>query len=170
MMATNDENLGADAIGTYLLQDIHESKLNSLIENVSTAEFDQLLSDGMSAVRSHQHTTWSVSGSAKELGMDLTELGEQLRLSAEIVQKLDLRLLRVMTLPERLFEMLSDALLVPIEHIRSYVALPPAVPAGIRFLASDGDPSIVLESFEAALLDEDEMSEEDRKFWLGDQC
>jgi hypothetical protein len=102
--------------------------------------------------------------------MDLAELGRHLRLSSEILHKLDLRLLRVSTLPERLFDMLADSLIVPVEHIRAYFALPPAIPAGIRFHAASGEPSVVLESVEDALLDEDDISDDDRAYWLGDRC
>jgi hypothetical protein len=86
------------------------------------------------------------------------------------LHKLDLRLLLVASLPERLFDKLSDVLLVPIEQLRTYVTLPPAIPAGIRFHAENGNPVIVFETFEEALLDDDDISDEDRKHWLGDKC
>lgn len=169
-MNPNDEQSNEQAYAKHLLSDIHEAQLDTLLQNVASSEFDELIKAGSSVVKSAKTVTWSLSASATELGMDLPELGRHLRLSAEILQKLDLRLLRVSTLPERLFDLLADTLIVPVEHIRAYVSLPPAIPSGIRFHAASGEPNVVLESFEDALLDEDDISDDDRAYWLGDRC
>jgi len=167
---SNDEQTRDQAIALHLLNDIHEAHLDTALQNVTRREFEELIKTGSSMVTSGLSVPWSVRASAFELGMDLVELGRELRLSSEVLQKLDMRLLRVSTLPERLFDMLADLLIVPVEHIRAYVALPPAIPAGIRFHAASGEPAVVLESFEDALLDEDVLSDDDRAFWLGDRC
>jgi hypothetical protein len=157
-------------IATHVLAEVSESKLEAILHASSKDEFDGLLSKGRSVVSHRKAVSWSVIKSAADLGMDTGELGRHLRLPNEILQKLDLRLLHVASIPEQLFDMLADALLVPVEYIRSYVALPPAVPVGIRFHAEHGEPMVVLETFEDALLDEDEVSDDDRHFWLGDKC
>ena len=169
-MNPNDEQPNEQAYAMHLLSEIHDSQLDTLLQSVATSEFADLLTTGSSVVKSAKSVSWSLITSATELGMDLAELGQHLRLSSEILHKLDLRLLRVSTLPERLFDMLADSLIVPVEHIRAYFALPPAIPAGIRFHAASGEPSVVLESFEDALLDEDDISDDDRAYWLGDRC
>lgn len=169
-MNPNDEQPNEQAYAMHLLSEIHDSHLDTLLQSVATSEFADLRTTGSSVVKSAKTVSWSLSTSANDLGMDLAELGRHLRLSAEILQKLDLRLLRVSTLPERLFDLLADALIVPVEHVRAYFALPPAIPAGIRFHAASGEPNVVLESFEEALLDEDDISDDDRAYWLGDRC
>ncbi len=165
-----DEQTLEPAIVMNVLSEFHETQLDALMQRVDPHAFDELLTTGSSLVKSSMSTTWSLSASAMDLGMDLAELGRHLRLSADILHKLDLRLLRVSTLPERLFDLLADTLMVSVDNIRTYVALPPAIPAGVRFHATSGEPTIVLESFEDALLDEDDLSDEDRGFWLGDRC
>lgn len=169
-MNPNDDQPIEKALSMRLLSDIQDAQLDTLLQSVATSEFDELLISGSSVVKSAKTVSWSLSTSATELGMDLADLGRQLRLSSEILQKLDLRLLRISTLPERLFDMLADSLMVPVENIRAYIGMPPAVPAGIRFHAASGEPNVILESFEDALLDEADISDEDRAFWLGEQC
>jgi len=166
-MNQNNERNTEHAIAMHLLTEVSEAKLEALVHSATPKDFDALLMGARAVVASHKATSWSVSQSIKDLGMDFSDLGRQLRLPQEVLQKIDMRLLHVASIPERLFDMLADALLVPAEYIRNYVALPPAIPVGIRFHAESGEPSVVLETFEAALLDEDDLSEEDLKFWLG---
>lgn len=159
-----------NVIGMYLMADVHDGEVNRLLGRTSSSEFDALLGKGRETVKSMKSGSWSIRESAEALGMDLSELGRQLRLSQDVIHKLDLRLLHVASLPERLFDTLSDVLLVPIEHLRTYVALPPAIPAGIRFHAENGEPMVVLETFEDALLDDDDISDDDRRHWLEHKC
>jgi hypothetical protein len=169
-MNQNNERNTEHVIGMHLLTEVSEAKLEALVLNSTRRDFDVMLSGARDVVASHKPASWSVGQSIKDLGMDFSDLGRQLRLPEEVLQKIDMRLLHVASIPERLFDMLADALLVPAEYIRNYVALPPAIPVGIRFHAESGEPSVVLETFEDALLDEDDLSEEDLKFWLGDKC
>lgn len=159
-----------NVIGMYLMADVHDGEVNRLLGRTSSAEFDALLGQGRETVKSMKPTSWSIRESAEALGMDLSELGRQLRLPQDVLHKLDLRLLHVASLPERLFDTLSDVLLVPIEHLRTYVALPPAIPAGIRFHAENGEPMVVLETFQDALLDDEAMTDDDRRHWLEHKC
>jgi hypothetical protein len=154
----------------YLLGDVHDDEVDRILANTSSTEFDAMLDTGRARVKEMNRISWSLRESAEALGMDLVEIARQLRLSQDVLHKLDLRLLHVASLPERLFDKLSDVLLVPIEQLRTYVALPPAIPVGIRFHAENGNPVIVFETFEEALLDDDDISDEDRKHWLGDKC
>lgn len=169
-MNQNNERNTDHVIGMHILTEVSEAKLDALVYSSTRKDFDVLLTGARAVVASHKATSWSVSQSTKDLGMDLSDLGRQLRLPQEVLQKIDMRLIHVSSIPERLFDMLADALLVPVDYIRNYVALPPAVPVGIRFHAENGEPAVVLETFEAALLDEDDLSEEDLKFWLMDKC
>ena len=169
-MKQNSDRNTEHMIEMHLLTEISESKLDGILQGSSQQEFDGLLLKGKSAVSDQKNAPLSVIRSAADLGMDAAELGRHLRLPKEILQKLDLRLLHMSTVPEKLFDMLADALLVPVEYIRSYVAMPPSVPAGIRFHAENGEPKVVLETFEDAMLDEEDVSDDDRRFWLGDQC
>jgi hypothetical protein len=66
--------------------------------------------------------------------------------------------------------MVADALMIPADFFRSYAMLPPAIPVGTRFHAESGEPQLVLESFEDALRDDDDLSEADKSFWLRDTC
>ena len=157
-------------IGMYLLADVHDGEVNRLLSKSTSAEFDAMLVSGRATVKSMKPGSWSIRESAEALGMDLSELGRQLRLPQDLIHKLDLRLLHVASLPERLFDTLSDVLLVPIEHLRTYVALRPAIPAGIRFHAENGEPMVVLETFEDALLDDEDISDVDRRHWLEHKC
>ena len=159
-----------NVIGMYLMADVHDGEVNRLLGRTSSAEFDAFLGQGRETVKSMKPSSWSIRESAEALGMDLSELGRQLRLPQDVLHKLDLRLLHVATLPERLFDTLSDVLLVPIEHLRTYVALPPAIPAGIRFHAENGEPMVVLETFQDALLDDEDMTDDDRRHWLEHKC
>jgi hypothetical protein len=154
----------------YLIGDVHDAEVDRILVNTPSEDFDALLVTGRAFVQSMKPVSWSIRESAEALGMDLSELGQQLRLPQDVLHKLDLRLLHVASLPERLFDTLADVLLVPIEQLRSYVALPPAIPAGIRFHAENGEPMVVLETFETALLDDDDMDDEDRSVWLGEKC
>lgn len=169
-MNVSDDKLNEDAVSLHLLRELHEATLERSLNNTSQDDFNQLLMDGRSLVKSTQAPTWSIITSAADLGLELLELARELRLTTEILQKLDFRLLRLSTIPSRLVDMLADELLVPVEQVRSYFSLPPVVPAGIRFHALNGDPNIILESFEDALFDEDELTPEDRAFWLDSQC
>jgi hypothetical protein len=159
-----------NVIGMYVMADVHDGEVNRLLDRSTSDEFDALLGKGRAAVKSMKSSSWSIRESAEALGMDLSELGRQLRLPQDVIHKLDLRLLHVASLPERLFDTLSDVLLVPIEHLRTYVALPPAIPAGIRFHAENGEPMVVLETFEDALLDDEDISDDDRRHWLEHKC
>jgi hypothetical protein len=166
----NSEIDAENIIGVYLIGDVHDAEVDRILVNTPSEDFDALLVTGRAFVQSMNPVSWSIRESAEALGMDLSELGQQLRLPQDVLHKLDLRLLHVASLPERLFDTLADVLLVPIEQLRSYVALPPAIPAGIRFHAENGEPMVVLETFETALLDDDDMDDEDRSFWLGEKC
>jgi len=167
---SNSELDSENVIGMYLLGDVHDDEVDRILANTSSTEFDAMLDTGRARVKEMNRISWSLRESAEALGMDLVEIARQLRLSQDVLHKLDLRLLHVASLPERLFDKLSDVLLVPIEQLRTYVALPPAIPVGIRFHAENGNPVIVFETFEEALLDDDDISDEDRKHWLGDKC
>ena len=169
-MNSNSELDSENVIGMYLLGDVHDGEVDRILANTSFTEFDAILDTGRARVNGMKPGSWSIRESAEALGMDLAELGRHLRLSQDVLHKLDLRLLHIASLPERLFDKLSDVLLVPIEQLRTYVALPPAIPAGIRFHAESGEPMVVFETFEDALLDDDDISDDDRKHWLGDKC
>ena len=169
-MNSNSELDSENVIGMYLLGAVHDDKVDRILANTSSTEFDASLEIGRARIKGMNPGFWSIRDSAEALGMDLSELGRQLRLPQDVIYKLDLRLLHIASLPERLFDKLSDVLLVPIEQLRTYVALPPAIPAGIRFHAENGEPMVVLETFEDALLDDDDISDDDHKYWLGDKC
>jgi hypothetical protein len=169
-MNQNNEQNTEHVIGMHLLTEVSEANLEAAVHSSTKKDFDALLTRARGVVASEKVASWSLRQSATELGMDLRDLGHQLRLPQEVIQKLDMRLLHVASIPERLFDLLSDTLLVPVDYVRNYVALPPAIPVGIRFHAESGEPSVVLETFDDALLDEDDFSKEDLKFWLGDKC
>ena len=166
-MNSNSELDSENVIGMYLLGAVHDGEVDRILANTSSTEFDAIVD---TRVKEINPASWSIRKSAEALGMDMSEVSRHLRLSLDVLHKLDLRLLHVASLPERLFDKLSDVLLVPIQQLRTYVALPPAIPAGIRFHAENGEPMVVLETFEDALLDDDDISDDDRKHWLGDKC
>ena len=169
-MNSNSELDSENVIGIYLLGAVHDGEVDRILANTSSTEFDAIVDTGRARVKEINPASWSIRKSAEALGMDMSEVSRHLRLSLDVLHKLDLRLLHVASLPERLFDKLSDVLLVPIQQLRTYVALPPAIPAGIRFHAENGEPMVVLETFEDALLDDDDISDDDRKHWLGDKC
>lgn len=168
---TSPENTNHErTISQYLVTDHHEVNLETLLVNQSTSEFESLLAVGRTRFKNDRVTSWSILSCAAELGLELGELGRNLRLPAEVIQKLDLHLLHAASIPERLFDLVSEVLMVPADFVRNYVLLPPAVPVGTRFYAESREPQVVLETFEDALVDDDDLLEDDRDYWLGDKC
>jgi len=90
-----------NVIGMYLMADVPDVEVNRLLDRSTSDEIDALLGKGRAAVKSIKSSSWSIRESAEALGMDLSELGRQLRLPQDVIHKLDLRLLHVTSLPEK---------------------------------------------------------------------
>jgi hypothetical protein len=104
----------------------------------------------------------SLLSSAKQLGLDAPALADKTGLSVVLVTKLDRRLIAHLRVPEKVFEVLANALRVTSEAISAYLEQPPALATEARFRAKENPRIQEQQDFFEAVRTDKSISEERR--------
>lgn len=104
---------------------------------------------------------------AKAAGMSLRDLACSVHLGEAVLRKLDRRLIRFASIPERALAAIAGALRLPVEAVSEYLQQPPILAAGAHYRASRAPQLVEPEDFIVAVQRDPTMSTEDRRRWIG---
>jgi len=154
-----------------------EWMLSSVFDPMPDGEFPSdpaRVARGIAIARKAMTTTaplpiTSLVVAAQQMGQGPTDLAARVKISMTIFAKLDRRLLRAATIPERLIDDLAAAVGRGTEAVRTYLQGGAALPAGAMYRAA-ATPSVRRgedkEDFFDAIANDQTMDAEDRAAWL----
>lgn len=107
----------------------------------------------------------SLTGEAKNAGMNAQELANACDLDLVLISKLNNRQIRPLTIPARLVSHIARRLQKPVEAVADYLALPPQAITGRAFLAQGKPQSAGQQSFVDAV-QASSLSDAEKAHWL----
>lgn len=104
----------------------------------------------------------SILSRARRLGLDAPDLADATGLSVVLVTKLDRRLIDYGSIPEKIFEVLANALHAATAQVTEYLRQPPALAMGARFRADENPKIPEPQNFFDAVRSDKSISEQRR--------
>lgn len=139
---------------------------------LSTADQEQVAQIGsrfVAEMRARYETpVSSLLEVARQNGLNAASLAQRLGVGMPIIAKLQQRLIRFASIPDRLISEMADALKLNIHQVRAFLQQPPTLAAGAVYnYRADSAPQVSKqEDFEEAVRACPDMSETQKTTWL----
>lgn len=108
----------------------------------------------------------SLQATAQRAGLNPKALATRLGIGVTVLMKLEYRLLRFASIPDRLIRQLAETLQVSEQHVRAYLQQPPTLAHGASYRAQQVPQVTEPEDFARAVRSCPDMDEAQKASWL----